>query len=107
MAPTHKEAKRSLQYTHVPCEEIKEIRQEQRTQGEDITSIKIGMGYHDKRNGDFRQEVDGEQKSLNTQMREVTIQITEVQTTMSLLLKIFTLMAALMGTILVLLFTIL
>ena len=47
---------------------------------EDLESIKIGMGYKEKYNGKFREEVENTDKNLNQRLQTVESEVTKIST---------------------------
>lgn len=50
---------------------------------EDIQSIKLSLGYKEKYNGEFRQEVTEIDKNLNERLATVETEITKISTSMT------------------------
>jgi hypothetical protein len=50
---------------------------------EDVSSIKIGMGYKDKYNGEFREEVETESQSFSNRLASIEKNQIELNTTLN------------------------
>ena len=88
------------QYAFVQCNDIKTVK-------EDLSTIKIALGYKEKSNGDFREEVEEETKSLNSRMRELEINTAGISSTLKILILLFIALIGLIAGLLYLLFQLL
>jgi hypothetical protein len=94
------DVKRTLQHTFIPCEKLTSV-------AEDVNTIKVGLGYKEKSNGEFKSEVENENKSINTRMQDLELKMASLEGKMVIFIVLLTLLIGFLGAIVIELFHIL
>jgi hypothetical protein len=68
---------------------------------EDIITLKTALGYKEKSNGEFRREVEEETGSLTTRISTLESTVLEMNTKLKLLLSILVIIIPIFGALLV------